>query len=414
MYSRSSSLCTQLMTFSLLAMTSSAYRHLRRVPRTSILTKAGLLSMLLVGSVPVVTAAVSPPGVVVTHSPASSKVYLGSPAIAVLPSGTYVVAHDTFGVNSTQNVEELYQSRDRGRSWSKLAELKGQYWSSLFVHDGALYIVGTSGFSGAPAIRRSLDDGKTWTVPLDAHSGLLADSGRYVSAPVPVIFQNGRVWRTMESVEKTGVWPFMMSAPADSDLLEAKNWTFSNRLAPDGAWLGGKFKGWLEGNAVVAPDGSVVNVLRVYYNALPEKAALVTMNADGTVARFEADSGFVDMPGAGKKFTIRFDPETRLYWSLTNAVPDSYGGHNYERARNTLALVSSPDLRNWTVRRTVLHHPDWDTHGFQYVDWQFDGDDIVSAVRTSFDDDEGGAHSQHDSNYITFNRIDNFRNAIRP
>ncbi|HKT65145.1 MAG TPA: sialidase family protein [Burkholderia sp.] len=353
----------------------------------------------------------APPGVVIAHSPASSRVYLGSPALAILPDGTYVVAHDTFGAGSAQDTETLYASRDRGRSWHALAELRGQYWSSLFVEGQALYIMGTSGFSGVPVIRRSLDGGKTWSVPRDGDSGVLASGGRYFTAPVPVVVANGRIWRTMEAVESTGIWPFMMSAPVGSDLLKAGNWTSSNRLAPNSGWLGGKFGGWLEGNAVARPDGSVVDVLRVYYNALPERAAIVTVNANGAAARFDASAGFVDMPGAGKKFTIRFDPRTKLYWSLSNAVSRQYRGNNYERARNVVALISSPDLVHWTTRRTVLSHPDWSRHGFQYVDWQFDGNDIVAVVRTSFDDPQGGAHSQHDANFVTFNRVADFRDG---
>lgn len=376
---------------------------------TALLIGAGLIGGAILHSSDAVAVIEAPPGVVIAHSPASSKVYLGSPAIAILPDGTYIVAHDTFGAGSTQNVETLYESHDSGRSWQKLGELKGQYWSSLFVDNGALYIVGTSGFNGLPTIRRSIDDGHTWSVPHDSTSGVLTDKGKYFSAAVPVVVTKGRIWRTMESVESTGIWTFMMSAPVGSDLLDAKNWTFSNRLAPNPAWLNGKFGGWLEGNAVVAPNGDAVNVLRVYYDALPEHAALVTANGDGTAVTFDPQHDFVDMPGAGKKFTIRFDPKSGLYWSLTNAVTSSYGGNNYERARNTLALISSPDLHAWTVRRVVLHHADWNTHGFQYVDWQFDGNDLVAAVRTSFDDAEGGAHSQHDSNYITFSRVANFR-----
>lgn len=374
----------------------------------------GACLMFVLVTRPTLTSAASdiPPGVVIAHMPASSKIYLGSPALAILPDGKYVVAHDTFGPGSPLNVEELYESGDRGLSWSRLGELSGQYWSSLFVENSALYIFGTSGFSGVPAIRRSLDGGKTWTVPRDATSGLLASSGKYFSAPVPVVVHEKRIWRSMEQLGPTGkVEAFMMSAPVGSDLLDAKNWTSSNRLASDATWLDGKCGGWLEGNAVVAPDGSVLNMLRVYYNGQPEKAALVNTSADGRVVSFDSGSGFVDMPGAGKKFTIRFDPATKLYWALTNAVMPDYRGHNYERARNTLALISSPDLRKWAVRRTVLHHNDWDTHGFQYVDWQFDGDDIVAAVRTSYDDAEGGAHSQHDANYITFNRVVDFRRS---
>ena len=46
--------------------------------------------------------------------------------------------------------------------------------------------------------------------------------------------------------------------------------------------------------------------------------------------------------------------------------------------------------------------------GFQYPDWQFDGEDIICLVRTAYD----GAHNFHDSNRITFHRIKNFRRLI--
>jgi hypothetical protein len=48
-------------------------------------------------------------------------------------------------------------------------------------------------------------------------------------------------------------------------------------------------------------------------------------------------------------------------------------------------------------------------HAFQYVDWQFDGEDLVVASRTAFDDDEGGAHRAHDANFMTFHRVEKFR-----
>lgn len=77
--------------------------------------------------------------------------------------------------------------------------------------------------------------------------------------------------------------------------------------------------------------------------------------------------------------------------------------------RNTLALCSSSDLINWTIDTTVLHHPDTLKHGFQYVDWQFDGDDIIAVSRTAYDDGLGGADSYHNNNLFTFHRIKKYR-----
>jgi hypothetical protein len=83
-----------------------------------------------------------------------------------------------------------------------------------------------------------------------------------------------------------------------------------------------------------------------------------------------------------------------------------------ERTRNTLALVASADLHRWTIRSVVLHHPDVNFHAFQYVDFQFDGNDMIALSRTAYDDGLGGAHSQHDSNLITFHRFKGFRDLM--
>jgi hypothetical protein len=166
---------------------------------------------------------------------------------------------------------------------------------------------------------------------------------------------------------------------------------------------------WLEGNAVVTPAGELVDVLRVQTRSPDEKAAIVRISQDGKTASFDPAIGFVKFPGGAKKFTIRYDPQTKRYWSLASIVLDRYRADNPGSVRNTLALTSSPDLMIWEVRCLLLHHPDVARHGFQYVDWLFDGEDIIAACRTAFDDGQGGAHNAHDANFLTFHRFANFR-----
>ena len=355
-----------------------------------------------------------PPGVVIAHEPATAQVYLGSPSLAILPDGEFIASHDFFGPGSTSDTTRIYTSRDRGLTWERRAEIHGAFWSSLFVHRRALYLLGTSRQDGFVVIRRSTDSGRTWTEPHDARSGLLLADAKYHCAPTPVIEHAGRVWRGFEDVMGPGGWgsafrSFMLSAPAEADLLVATNWTASNRLGRDATWLDGRFGGWLEGNAVVTPAGQIANVLRVDYRDPRERAAVVNISADGANASFDPARGFIEFPGGCKKFTIRRDPLDGSYWSLSNFIPEAQRGGNVERTRNTLALVHSRDLRAWEVRAVLLQHPDRERHAFQYADWQFDGHDLVAAVRTAFDDDAGGAHNSHDANFITFHRWPEFR-----
>ncbi len=357
------------------------------------------------------------PGVIIDYSPATTGIYIGSPSLAVLTNGDYIASHDEFGPKSSEHrqaVSHVFRSHDRGATWMRVSSIDGAFWSSLFVNRGALYLLGLDKHHGNVLIRRSLDGGATWTTPTNSATGLVRDNGEYHCAPMPVIAHAGRLWRAMEWRNPPLGWGTnyragMLSVTANADLLDARNWTFSNFLPSDRAWNGGDMGAWLEGNAVVTPAGELVDVLRVQTKSPQEKAAIVHISADGRTASFDPATGFVDFPGGAKKFTIRFDPRTKRYWSLASIIDERHRGEEPGRVRNTLALTTSPDLRKWEVCCILLRHPDTRKHDFQYVDWQFDGEDIIAACRTAFDDAAGGAHNAHDANYLTFHRFGKFR-----
>lgn len=356
----------------------------------------------------------APPGVIIAHSPASTRQYIGSPSLVRLPSGELIASHDLFGPGCGSNQTRVYASSDGGKSWTLRAEVTPSFWASLFWHRGALYLIGTTGEYGQAVIRRSRDAGRSWTQPSDERSGLLLAEGRYHCAPVPVVVHKGRIWRAFEDAGGPGGWgshfrAFVMSAPERADLLDASQWRATNRVGRDPALLGGMFGGWLEGNVVVTPEGGLVNILRVDYRAQPEKAAILSISADGGTLIFDPETAFITFPGGCKKFTIRYDRKSGLYWSLANHVPADYARGPAERTRNTVALLCSPDLRRWEIRCILLHHPDTLTHGFQYLDWLIVGEDILAVSRTAYDDGMGGAHNQHDANYLLFHRFLRFR-----
>src|SRR4030042_4115807 len=76
------------------------------------------------------------PGAVLDYIPASTKIYIGSPSICILPAGNYVASHDHFGTGSTEHQQALtyvFRSSDKGRTWQKNSEINGKFWAHLFV-----------------------------------------------------------------------------------------------------------------------------------------------------------------------------------------------------------------------------------------------------------------------------------------
>ena len=388
-----------------------------------------LLSALLVGPV---AAQSAPPGVIIDRSPDFERVYVACPSIAILPDGSYVASHSWFGPGTTNDTTEVFSSSDRGRTWTHLAKVVGQWWSTLFVHRGKLYLLGVNREYGHVVIRRSGDGGRTWTTPQDAHTGRLSEKPGYHGAPMPVLAHDGRLWRAFElsgglaselAVEvarhpagsgyNTGVWgdlyirprlqwaSLVLSTPEDADLLQASQWRHSEPLFhPESE------SQWIEGNVLAAPNGRLVNILRTNprtESGSPSRTSsvvtIVDVSPDGSRQSWQPATAVTAFPGGGSKFTVRYDERSRRYWSLPNLQRDPAA------YRSQVALASSADLRDWRVDAVVLEHPEPRHHGWQYLDWQFDGEDLIAVSRTAWE----GSKAAHDANYFTFHRVAGFR-----
>lgn len=340
------------------------------------------------------------PGVIVAHSPAASGAYIGSPSLVVLADDSYIASHDFFGPGTTYNCSVIYHSNDQGRTWQQICQLTDQWWSTLFVHQDALYILGTSCEYGQIVIRRSTDGGRTWTTPTDRHNGYLTDANRYHCAPMPVVYYQGRLWRAFErALGQRPNWPaLVISAPTDKDLLDAKNWRLTQEYPHP--WSESQ---WIEGNIIITPENKLINLLRTNGRPGNDKAAILHIDKSGQTLTHSPATDLIDFPGGGVKFTVRFDAQTQQYWSLGCKQTDP------PAQRNTLVLTTSKNLRQWFVKSLILHHSDPHHHAFQYVDWLFADQDMIVLSRTAYDDGLGGAHNGHDANFLSFHRIANFR-----
>jgi hypothetical protein len=374
------------------------------------------------------------PGKVIAASPDPLTTTVGSPSIAVLPDGTYVASHDWGGDNLSGTYSSVYSSTDKGITWQLIATVKDIKWANLFVLNGNLYLMGVKTGYGDICIRRSADGGKTWTTALGSTTGILF-KGRFHTGPVPVVIHNGRIWRAFEESPDTAnerdFRAFVVSAPVNSDLLNAANWNRSPGLGFDPDWLNATSPEWCEGNVVVTPEDSIVDFMRVgseqetngdFALDCPadghrryDIAAKIHVAGDNKTEVFNPFSDFTDFPGASTKFTIRYDSVSKKYWTIANRITTTdytyLGSSNSPRnQRNVLVLYTSSDLQTWEEKYIVIRWNEGkiitrrENFGFQYADWQIDGNDIVAVVRTSW-----YGSDWHDSNMMTFHRIPGFR-----
>ena len=340
--------------------------------------------------------------------------YLCSPSLVRHPDGYLLASMDVFAANHPQNLTLIFRSDDEGESWHYVSELMPCFWGKMFIHRGELYMLSCSTEYGDLLIGKSKDGGKTFGAPvclLRGSNGKNGNDGVHKN-PQNVFVYNGRIYSTLE----WGSWcnkdfchaAMVMSCDENDDLLDPENWHFSEPLKYDPSWRGtvkGEALGTIEGTLTVLPDGELYNVMR--YNIVKGEPPYGLVLAY-RVNSLDPDapliySHSVKMPCNNSKFMIKYDAVSEKYYSIVTRIDCEARIHR----RNLLSLMSSPDMKEWSVVCDLIdkRNEDMETVGLQYVDFEIEGEDMIYLCRTAIN----GAKNYHDANYSTFHRIKGFR-----
>jgi len=337
--------------------------------------------------------------------------YLCSPSLVRHPDGFLLASMDLFEGNKPQNLTLIFRSDDNGETWHYVSELMPCFWGKMFIHKGELYMLSVSTEYGDLLIGKSTDGGKTFGMP----TVILRGSGRGIvagthKAPQDIYYTNGKLYTPIEwgSWQIGGHAVMVLSCDENADLLVAENWTLSEPVKYNPKWEGipeGFSNGNIEGNIVRHPDGNLYNIMRYEMCYLvPDRGLIMAykINEEDPDAPLEFSHTIKFMANA-TKFAIKKDEVSGKWYSIANRLtPERHQG-----ARNLLSLMVSDDVENWEVVCDIIDARDKNPQytGFQYVDFLFDGDDIIFLSRTGMN----RPNTYHNTNYSTFHRIKNFR-----
>mmetsp|Transcript_10601 Transcript_10601/g.30186 ORF Transcript_10601/g.30186 Transcript_10601/m.30186 type:complete len:405 (+) Transcript_10601:293-1507(+) len=351
---------------------------------------------------------------------------LASPSIAVKPDNPEILIASNDMCEDSKT--EVHRSEDGGLSWTQITTVDNQYWSNLFFHKGALYLLGTTKEYGDVVIRQSYDLGSTWTDPASSQTGKITSGERWHCAPTPVVEFEGRLWRCFEEFPEDGAWGIsfnvgVWSAPVDSNLLDKASWTVSapHLSFPLSTRVALKGLGWLEGNMVVdhnCTPNRLVAILRVH-DFRDGLGAIVDVESKDKVDYRRV----IKFPGGTKKFVIRYDERTKSYVALSNVLVTGQklvlalslwkaSKTQGMRRRNAVALISSKDLEHWTVNKVLLY-TDKKYIGFQYADFVISGEDLLAVFRSAIESEGRPPPHAMAANHMTFHRIKGFRQMLQ-
>ncbi len=158
----------------------------------------------------------------------------------------------------------------------------------------------------------------------------------------------------------------------------------------------------IEGSVVLAPDGKLLNIMRFSKRGYAIKYEIDTKD---TEKQLKYD-GLIKPNVGESKFEIQYDEVSKRYYTIASYMHKECNSW----ARNLLSLITSSDLETWEHIIDIVDYTDkdWEKYGFQYVDFLFDGEDIIFLCRTAMNN----ANTFHDTNYCTFHKIENFRSLL--
>ena len=346
--------------------------------------------------------------------------YCSCPTVAKLGNSIFM-AMDTNGAKVF-----VFESTDGGKSFTFLSIIPDFHFATLFELNGSLYLMGSKTIKNSPdevGIIKSTDGAKTWS-EMTHFKGVGRLNAHTTSNSVLVA--NGRVYKAYNGRGgdgfNEGCTAYMVSAPVTADLLDPASWTLSNAISFTTDMFTNHVNGSKnttfayieEGNAVLGPGGQIMAIYGLKAAPVYENhAAIFSCSADGTTMSYDraSENALIKFPGGNAKFTVRYDEKSGNYLALVNRKTED----RFWSQRNVLTLVASKDLVHWTevgdvlVDNTVMNdYISATMHGFQYVDFIFDGEDLLLAVREAMDQ----ADCFHNANYFTFYRLKNYANYL--
>ncbi|MEM7782989.1 MAG: sialidase family protein, partial [Planctomycetota bacterium] len=325
------------------------------------------------------------------------ETHVEDPAVTVLKDGT-ILASMTLGHKDKRDDRQttIFASQSGGKTWSKIATIDQLDGASILPIDDQLFVTGTNSKSGAFVISKSVDQGRTWS------KLQVLDSKELFCHPQPLMRHSGRYWRSLysrESDRQLHLW--ILSAADESNLMDPASWQRSKTsVAIDKNILGGNREFLIHGNVLPAPDGTIKCIATCGPDFI-DRAGVLSVSADGSDVFFSGPENVISMPGGRTKFTIRYDEQSKKYWTVANQQSDPYA------VRNVVVLASSEDLISWKIESVVWRHFETVNHGLRCIDWDFDGDDIAVVSGLAW------KKPHRTPNHLNFLRLRRFRSLDR-
>lgn len=340
-----------------------------------------------------------------------------SPSITKITEGGKTVLYVSYELSTVRKqsssdfteldtVAVVKRSADNGKTWTEVGRVDDVRWATAQEVNGELYLFGNNIHTGDAVVIHKTASGKL-------ESAAVASKVGY-SGPTSVLVAKGRVYKAYN--ERT------ISAPVTANLLDPASWTVSNSIytVANLVWLQGatgtgvKSCNPQECNMVLGKDGVIYNIFR-FDDMGRGYAGVLKLSDDGTTySLLDGNKSLIkNFPTAVSKFMIKYDEATGKYICLSNV----HGGPevNLDRHRRVLAISVSDDLINWETKDYLLVEREMINenvsslaHAWQYPDFVIDGDNLYYVVRES----SGDASNWHDSNYVTFYTLSDYKNVI--
>jgi len=366
--------------------------------------------------------------VVVTRTPSVQSHYIHDPGLARLPNGHLFVATParTHDLQNHKNLTYTSHSTDGGRNWSQLGSLPFCDATPI-THEGKLYLFGQYEQGSDWYIRRSDDEGQTWSKPV------LLFRGNYWNCSTSMVVHEGRLYWALGAGKPIFFHTVGICCDLGRGMLEPDAWRMSNIVSPPlpvhctqgaidpqgASWPGDWFRGLLclEPNVVLI-NGRLRVLARAVIKGYTTANLGIVFDMTDRDGRLQLEfAQYYPIPGGQGKFFILYDDTTQLFFMLSNLVADAQDAfRNRERLaalgfnngpgneRRLLFLHYSLDALNWFPAGCVARWPGM-KQSFMYPSAAIDEEDLVLISRTS----EHG-RDQHDADLCTFHRIRNFRN----